>query len=175
MAELGLPLTVRRKVNFWYPASHGAYSESRGFPVFGFDDPEGFFFGFPADDQALIKVAEHTGGDSLEHPDALNRSLQADDQTRVLRFLGKYMPHVVPSLRRHSVCMYTMTPDEHFIIDRHPKHQNVAFAAGFSGHGFKFAPVVGSVLADLALHGQTAEPVSFLSAARFGAVFPQER
>jgi glycine/D-amino acid oxidase-like deaminating enzyme len=62
--------------------------------------------------------------------------------------------------------MYTMTPDENFIIDRHPGFRNVFFAAGFSGHGFKFAPVVGLVLADLVVNGRTDQPVGFLSLSR---------
>jgi sarcosine oxidase len=58
--------------------------------------------------------------------------------------------------------MYTMTPDEHFVIDRHPRHDNVVVACGFSGHGFKFASVIGSILADLVILGRTNEPVGFL-------------
>jgi glycine/D-amino acid oxidase-like deaminating enzyme len=60
-----------------------------------------------------------------------------------------------------------MSPDEHFIVDRHPQHPNVVFAAGLSGHGFKFAPVLGCALADLALDGGTSLPIDFLSLARF--------
>jgi sarcosine oxidase len=59
--------------------------------------------------------------------------------------------------------MYTMTPDQHFIVDRHPQHQNVVIGAGFSGHGFKFTPAIGEALADLALEGRTALPIGFLS------------
>jgi glycine/D-amino acid oxidase-like deaminating enzyme len=61
-----------------------------------------------------------------------------------------------------------MSPDEHFIVDRHPAHANVVFAAGLSGHGFKFAPVLGQALADLALEGKTLLPIDFLSLVRFG-------
>jgi glycine/D-amino acid oxidase-like deaminating enzyme len=68
--------------------------------------------------------------------------------------------------------MYTMTPDEHFIIDRHPLHANVAFAAGFSGHGFKFASVLGEILADLALTSCTRHPIDFLSLSRFASDHP---
>ena len=62
-----------------------------------------------------------------------------------------------------------MSPDEHFIVDRHPQHANVVFAAGLSGHGFKFAPVLGRALADLALDGGTELPIDFLSLARFAS------
>ena len=72
-------------------------------------------------------------------------------------------------VREALICLYTMTPDNHFIIDHHPRLPGVVFATGFSGHGFKFAPVVGEVLADLALDGTTAQPISFLSAGRFQA------
>ena len=65
--------------------------------------------------------------------------------------------------REHAVCLYTMSPDEHFIVDRHPEHDRVVFAAGLSGHGFKFAPVLGAALADLATHGTTRLPIGFLS------------
>ena len=76
------------------------------------------------------------------------------------------MPGVIAEVLRHAVCMYTMTPDEHFVIDRVETDPRVSFAAGLSGHGFKFAPIVGSALADLALKGRTDEPIGFLSASR---------
>jgi glycine/D-amino acid oxidase-like deaminating enzyme len=63
--------------------------------------------------------------------------------------------------------MYTMTPDAHFIIDHHPHNQNVVIACGFSGHGFKFAPVVGEILADLALDGRTRHDIALFAASRF--------
>ena len=69
-----------------------------------------------------------------------------------------------------KVCLYTLTPDEHFVIDLLPGSDGrVAVAAGFSGHGFKFTPVVGEILADLALTGRTTLPIGFLSAGRFAA------
>ena len=70
-------------------------------------------------------------------------------------------------MQRRSVCFYTMTPDEHFLIDRHPRHDKVFFTAGLSGHGFKFTSVLGEVMADLSLTGQTQLPVRFLGLKRF--------
>jgi sarcosine oxidase len=64
-------------------------------------------------------------------------------------------------------CLYTLTPDEHFVIGRHPEHAEVVIACGFSGHGFKFAPVVGEILADLALAGQTRHDIALFDPARF--------
>jgi len=64
-------------------------------------------------------------------------------------------------------CLYAMTPDTDFIVDRHPHHPQVAFGCGFSGHGFKFAPVIGEALADLAMAGRSELPIEFLRLARF--------
>ena len=73
------------------------------------------------------------------------------------------MPNIEPQPARHSVCMYTMTPDSHFIVDRHPRFSNVVIGAGFSGHGFKFTSVLGETLARLALGDAPPTPVDFLS------------
>ncbi len=85
------------------------------------------------------------------------------------RFVRDCLPLASDQLLRSSTCIYTMTPDEDFIIDRHPEISRLVFAAGFSGHGFKFASVVGEILADLAIDGKTDQPVAFLSASRFRA------
>ena len=67
------------------------------------------------------------------------------------------------------VCLYTMTPDNHFIVDRHPDTPGMVYACGFSGHGFKFVPVIGEALAELALEGQTRHPIGLLAAGRVAA------
>jgi len=92
----------------------------------------------------------------------------ADDDAPVRRFLHDHIPVVDGPLRRSSVCIYTLTPDRHFIIDRHPDHANVVVAAGFSGHGFKFSSVVGEILADLVETGKTALPIELFRIGRFG-------
>ena len=83
-------------------------------------------------------------------PARVERGLRADDEQDVRHFLAKHLPDANGPLQGHKVCLYTLTPDEHFIIDIHPHYPQVILAAGFSGHGFKFAPVVGEILADLA-------------------------
>ncbi|GMV96555.1 MAG: FAD-dependent oxidoreductase [Phycisphaerae bacterium] len=167
LADLNLPLEVRRKVMLWYATTSDAHDLERGCPVFGFETTDGFFYGFPALDQGEIKLALHGGGQAVEDPAGVDRGLHPEDEAPLRRFIAEYLPYVSPRPLRHAVCLYTMTPDEHFVIDTHPRHPNVHFAAGFSGHGFKFAPVVGSVLADLAVQGRTDEPIGFLSARRF--------
>lgn len=167
LTDLGLVLEIRRKVVFWHHTSEAMYSTAGGCPVFAYDTPQGFFYGFPVIDDAGLKAALHTGGDVVADPDSVGRDVSADDRAPVEGFLAAYLTSVTPRAHLSAVCMYTMTPDEHFVIDVHPNFPQVAFACGFSGHGFKFAPVVASSLADLVTTGETAEPISFLSLSRF--------
>ncbi len=166
LAELGLPLQVRRKVVFWYGPRNNVYSREQGCPVFCFDTDDGFFYGFPVLDELGMKVANHSDGQVIPNPDQIERTLKPEDELCVQSFLNKYLPDARPTLKKHSVCMYTMTPDEDFIIDRHRDHSNVVYAAGLSGHGFKFAPIIGSILADLVEKGKTEEPIDFMAASR---------
>jgi glycine/D-amino acid oxidase-like deaminating enzyme len=127
-----------------------------------FETPRGIYYGFPQIDDLGVKVAEHTGGRVVADPLGVDRQLDPADQLRLEWFLAQHLPEVSSRCTRHSVCMYTMSRDEHFILDAHPEHPQVAFAAGLSGHGFKFTCVLGEALAELALHGKTGLPVGFL-------------
>jgi glycine/D-amino acid oxidase-like deaminating enzyme len=81
--------------------------------------------------------------------------------------MEEWMPGAAHTYREGKACMYTLTPDHQFVIDRHPVHQNLILCGGFSGHGFKFAPVVGEIAAELALENGTTKDIGFLSLARF--------
>src|SRR5262249_12918567 len=96
----------------------------------------------------------------------VDREWHAADQDRLESFITRALPDVSLTRTAHIVCMYTMSADEHFIVDRHPRDERICFAAGLSGHGFKFAPVLGEALAELALAGQTKLPIEFLSCRR---------
>lgn len=159
-------LRVVRKPVFWF-AADDVYDVDQGNSTFFFETAAGQFYGFPRIDGQTIKLAEHTGGDTVADPLTVDRDLKPSDMTRVREFVREYLPALDPQPVRHSVCMYTKTPDSHFCIDRHPEWVNVVVAAGFSGHGFKFTTVLGEALADLAQTGRTNLPVGFLSLARF--------
>lgn len=164
LAELGIPLRVLRKPQFWFPVANGDLRRSDS-PAFLFDMPQGIFYGFPPCG-GRVKVAEHTGGNLVPNPDQVDRSLQLQDLDRVARFTSAWLPGLETQPVDHSVCMYTMSPDAHFVLDRHPMYPQVCFAAGMSGHGFKFTGILGKVLADWALRGRTDLPVDFLGLAR---------
>jgi sarcosine oxidase len=168
LKEVGVELTVRRKSLFWFETRSPKYDVSRGFPVYLFELPAGTFYGFPMLDPRGVKVAEHSSGQTIVDLATVNRAIDPGDERKLREFLSDCLPQVSDRVTDHAVCLYTMSPDENFIIDRHPAHPNVAFAAGLSGHGFKFAPVLGRALADLTLNGDTVLPVDFLSLGRFG-------
>jgi sarcosine oxidase len=170
LRELALPLSVLRKVQLWLATDDSRYDVDGGCPVFCFDAGDAFYYGFPAIEPGALKVAEHSGREVVEDPIAVDRELHERDVQRVRAFAARYLPGVGGEVVRHSTCLYTMTPDGHFVIDRHPRHEHVVFAGGFSGHGFKFAPIVGSVLADLVLNGSTREPIEFLRLGRPGVL-----
>lgn len=166
LADLGLPLEVRRVPLLWFRTRReGAHGE--GAPCFFMDLPHGEFYGFRDRAPHGVKVAEHLPREPVEDPGALDRELHAADVVPVAQAVEAALPELIPEPTHHAVCMYTMTPDTHFVIDRHPAHPRVVLAAGFSGHGFKFAAVVGEVLADLALEGATRHPIGFLGLGRF--------
>jgi len=101
------------------------------------------------------------------NPLELDCELRPNDEPRVLDFLSRFFPALEPQLKKHAACMYTLTPDKHFVLDIHPECPAVVLGAGFSGHGFKFATVVGEILAELALDGKTRQPIEFLGLSRF--------
>ena len=137
------------------------------FPVFIAETAAGHFYGMPMIDANGPKIARHYGAPELASPDAIVREFTADDEAPVRQFIAAHLPGADGPLTRSSVCTYTLTPDRHFILDRHPAHSQVAIAAGFSGHGFKFAPVVGEILADLATDGRTTHPIARFALGRF--------
>jgi glycine/D-amino acid oxidase-like deaminating enzyme len=95
-------------------------------------------------------MANHTGGDPAD-PDNVNRNVAEHENEDVLRFASWFLERVTPKVLQSTVCLYARTPDGHFILDRHPEWPNVIIGAGFSGHGFKFAPTIGEHLVALAL------------------------
>jgi glycine/D-amino acid oxidase-like deaminating enzyme len=168
LTQIGIPLTVRRKSLFWFATSDRAYKADSGMPVYLFELADGVFYGFPKLDHRGVKFAEHSGGRIVEDPRIVDRAIDVEEQRRLVNVLARHLPGVEPKVTDHTTCLYTMSPDEHFIVDRHPLLPRTVFAAGLSGHGFKFAPVLGKALAEMALTGGTTLPIDFLSLARFG-------
>jgi sarcosine oxidase len=167
LESLGVHIRVQRNIQAWFRPETHAY-DAPGFPGFlvnrqGLPAP---LYGFP-DFGDGIKAAFHGFGD-LTDAKHINREIdQARDVEPIARALEQWMPGAAETLREAKPCMYTLTPDQHFVIDQHPGHANLILCGGFSGHGFKFAPVVGEIAADLALDGGSRHETEFLSLRRF--------
>jgi sarcosine oxidase len=165
--SLNIPLRVLRKALFWYEANTPAYHVNAGCPCFLFETLGGMFYGFPQTNELGLKLAEHSGGELVQDPLFVDRRLRTEDQKRVEACLERHLPGMSRNCTAHSVCMYTMSPDEHFVVGCHPDHPQVVFSAGLSGHGFKFASVLGEIMAELALNCGTRHNIEFLSPKRF--------
>ncbi|HVK12558.1 MAG TPA: N-methyl-L-tryptophan oxidase [Gemmataceae bacterium] len=169
LAARGAALRVMRQTMLWFgPTDPGRFRRDV-FPIFLAEVPDGPFYGLPAVDGRGVKVARHYGAAEQTSPADLDREPRPADGDTVRRFLTTHLPAAAGPLTDARTCIYTLTPDRHFLIDRHPDLEQVAVAAGFSGHGFKFAPVVGEILADLAESGTTKWDIGMFRFERFGA------
>jgi monomeric sarcosine oxidase len=166
LAGLNVPLTVVRKIVFWLDVGDPAPFRLGRLPVFAAATVESEIYGFPIFGRPGVKVANHLGGEPTT-PETVDRTAHPGEAQDVLEWTPRFLPGLRDDVLDAVVCLYTRTPDEHFIIDRHPEMPNVTFAAGFSGHGFKFAPAIGEHLADLSSNPET-QPHDLFRIDRFG-------
>jgi sarcosine oxidase len=163
-------LQVTRQLLGWTRPKDASLLEEGRMPVWGFDDEgDSFQYGFPICKGFCgpdgPKFARHWDGEPCD-PDSVRRTIDAADEAALLEGLRERVPAAHGPLVHAGVCLYTLSRDRHFVIDTHPEDERVIMACGFSGHGFKFCPVVGEALADLALDGGTDHPIGFLSRSR---------
>lgn len=166
LESLDLPLVVQRNALYWFePARDAERFGADRFPVFLGEVGEGLmWYGFP-DVGDGVKIALHHHGPSTE-PDAVDRVVHATEVAEIRGLVERFMPAANGRLRATGVCTYTNAPDEHFIIDRHPTAERVLVASPCSGHGFKFAPAIGEVLADLLTEGRCGVDLAPFSLSR---------
>ncbi|MFL5803221.1 MAG: N-methyl-L-tryptophan oxidase [Roseiflexaceae bacterium] len=172
LSELGLPLTVERQVLYWFePLGGGEPFLPDRFPIYIWEVRPGIdLYGFPAQDgpPGGVKVAFYRLGDEGAcTPETIDRTVQPFEVERMRAALAECIPSLNGELRATLTCMYTNTPDQHFVIGRHPRQPQVVVASPCSGHGFKFASVIGEILADLALDGATRHPIGLFDIGRF--------
>lgn len=169
LTALGLPLEVRRKPVIWFRSDRPETISPDALPSWMVDFATHHIYGVPQVGVPGAKLGVHSGGETAD-PETIDRTVHAIDVDAELGpFVRRHMNHIPGDVLQSAICMYTMTPDDHFILDRHPEHANVVFGAGFSGHGFKFAPVIGEHLADLALNASMG-PRPMFAMDRFGSI-----
>lgn len=165
LSDLGLPIQVLRKTLWWQEVDEPDRYQPDRFPVFIADSPAGEIYGFPIFGTAGLKIANHAGGEPVD-VDTVDRTTRPGENRDCLELAARLLPGVRPNVIKSAACLYAMTPDTDFIVDRDPRSPRVAFGAGFSGHGFKFAPAIGELLADLIVSPES-QPVPRLRLSRF--------
>ena len=168
MPELAAVAVPERQVVAWFETEDAALFAPERFPVFivTLDGEE--YYGFPEFGAPGFKVGKFHHVGEVADPDALDRSWRTEDEEMLRDFARRCFPKAAGRMLRMSVCMFTNSPDKHFIIGKHREWPQVSFAAGFSGHGFKFCSVVGETLADLAERGESRHNIALFDPARFG-------
>ncbi len=162
-----LPLSVTRQMIAWVKVKDP--SDYENMPCWFIQDPGiGMLYGFPYwEKKKGIKVALHVPGEHTD-PNHVKRNKITNDIEIVQYFITNYLPREADAEIEFQTCLYTNTPDEHFIIDAIPDtNQQILIACGFSGHGFKFAPVIGKIMSDMAIHQKSDLNTNFLSLQRF--------
>lgn len=175
LPDLTTNLQVTRQVLAWLQPTDIDSFRSPNFPCWFIEDDRGIFYGFPYQDETPqspyqgLKVALHKKG-FITDPDNVKRDVTDADLDDIRYVTSKYIPDAGVDITTTRTCLYTYSPDENFIIDHLPGFEGkVTIACGFSGHGFKFASVVGEILADLSMKGKTELPIEFLQLKRFKA------
>lgn len=168
---LQLPLTVTRQVLYWFAPEGGIvpFLPDR-FPIYIWEMPFGDeFYGFPAQVESSVPVGVKVAffyRDTPANPDQQDRMVTPIETEEMREALRSRIPTLTGHLLHATTCMYTETPDRHFIIDQHPTFPNVVLASPCSGHGYKFCSVVGEILADLATESTTNHPIKLFNLSR---------
>jgi sarcosine oxidase len=166
----GLParLEVTRQVLAWLTPHEPALFDPAAFPVFMLENDAGVFYGFPPQaDGAPVKFAKHHHEHEVIDPLAPTRAFDARDEAILRKALAAHLPAADGALAETATCRYTMTQDGDFIIDRLPATPQILVASPCSGHGFKFSPAIGNILADLVITGETRQDISRFGFDRF--------
>jgi sarcosine oxidase len=165
---LPTPIRVTRQVMAWFEPIDPAPLSGGRLPVFLMQSRHGIHYGFPPLLSPLIKVAKHHHADQSVTIDDYDRTVSVDDERLIRAAVAEHLPAANGRLVKAKTCLYTMTPDGDFVIDCLPGAPQIVIASPCSGHGFKFAPAIGDILADLATTGTTAHDISRFKLARFG-------
>jgi sarcosine oxidase len=164
LASLAVP---ERQVMAWFQPTQPTLFRVHTFPVFNMAMGEGRYYGFPIYGIPGFKVGRYHHLAQQVDPDLMDREAHREDEEVLRSFTARYFPDAAGPTMSLKTCIFTNTPDEHFILDLHPHLPQVCIAAGFSGHGFKFCSVVGEIMADLAQVGHSRHNLDLFRLQRF--------
>jgi len=163
------PGTVRavRQAVVWFQTTRPELFEPRRMPVFNLRLDGRHFYGFPTFGVPGVKLGFYDQAGESGDPDTIARTLTPADEVPLRAFAERYLPDGAGPTLAMKTCLQEPSPDGHFVIDVHPEAERAVVAAGFSFHGFKFCCVVGEILADLVLDGETRHDVGLFRLGRF--------
>ena len=153
---------AERQVLAWLQPLEPALFQPQKFPVFNMQVGEERFYGFPVFGIPGFKFGKYCHLKERGEPESFDREPNEKDEAILRDFAAKFFPKGNGPTMSLKTCMFTNSPDDHFILDVHPEHSQVVFGAGFSGHGYKFASVIGEIMADLAIDGDTQHNIDLL-------------
>lgn len=179
-AELRRIFAVRRRVLAWSAPPIEARARLGAMPVWAVFDRRGMFYGFPYNEEGIagFKLACHVYHQPDDPPglraDDVDREIHGADLAPLAGFLEEYLPEAAGPWAASKICLYGCTPSGDYVVDRHPEDWRIILAAGFSGHGFKVAPAIGRLVADMVTHGDAADMPAIFGWAhhRAGPGFP---
>jgi sarcosine oxidase len=165
----GIAVPERQVLAWLRPHRPELFAPDR-FPVFNLEVEEGRYYGLPVWEVPGFKLGRYHHRGEQSAADAVRREVDAEDERLLRRFAERHFPDGAGATMALRACMFTNTPDEHFVVDTHPEFPQVVLASPCSGHGYKFCSVLGEVLADLASEGQMSRhDIGFLRLARLGS------
>jgi sarcosine oxidase len=169
LTGLEVPLRVERRVqHYWRPVDDSRYGPDR-MPVWIWERGDDLAYGMPLIEGSVKAALHHFREEQETDPEEAPAAVTPAEVAAMRDVLATRVPGLAGGEWIDAKpCLYTLTPDEAFVLGNHPQHPEVAVACGFSGHGFKFAPVIGAILADLVLTSRTDFDITIFDPSRFG-------
>lgn len=169
LEDLSLPLEIERQVVFWMDPPDAMLYAASVFPIWAYEYKAGHIcYGFP-DLPLGVKSSVMHSGEIYDYADDVDRLIHDGEVETLRRALKPVLPSLSDAkVREGTTCLFTNTPDHDFIIEFHPDYRRVLISSACSGHGFKFASVVGEIQADMIVQGQSSFDLSPFSVSRFG-------
>jgi len=167
LPKLGNHLTLTRQPLVWFRPRDARWVHPDRMPVFFLQTPDDLIYGFPDIFGSGVKIASHLSAGTLSGPDVLRADASAEEKAHLKAVIERYIPAAAGDACRSTTCIYTRSPDGHFVLGLHPEHPQIVIASACSGHGFKFASLFGEILADLSTKRATEAPIDLFRPGRF--------
>ena len=164
--ELGSKMKLTRQPLMWFEPQDARLVRPQSMPVFLLQTPEDVVYGFPDFRGSGVKAASHRSCGVLKSADEIRGEVSDEEKAHLKRIMNRFIPAAAGRVRQTHVCIYTRSPDEHFVLGLHPSAPQIVLASPCSGHGFKFASIFGEILADLATMRATDKPIDFFRPSR---------